>query len=385
MGIARLLYLNSFTNSIADSEASDEIGYGITANKAIKDQLLRLGYEIYEIPNQSATNIKRVSDNERRKAKLQWIQECYQQILSLDLTNYDAICFFHIFHQFPCEIKRILLDLGLSRIKLLGYTLGSHWDPTDIYRFIAHPGMHLVDLANLYCLDKIFAVTDYFRDVLITSLKQFNNDLANEINRKITVVGLPINATYIDRFRTVKTQNEVIIVFNHAPIESKRPDVLFRIIEPFLDEYHHLRLVVTRRFYPHSPGAQLLNRLAEKFGDRIILGNTLPLHQYFDILWKANLQISTSEHESLGISTLEAMYTNNCCLLPNRCSYPEVVGPVYEALYSSESELIDKLHHFITDADHRISVASKLRERAELYVPEVVAYKIHLSIQDALS
>ena len=80
--------------------------------------------------------------------------------------------------------------------------------------------MHLVDLANLHCLDKIFVVTNYFRDVLITNLKQFNSDFANEINQKISVVGLPINATYIDGLRTIKTQNEVIIVFNHAPIEA---------------------------------------------------------------------------------------------------------------------------------------------------------------------
>ena len=378
---AKLLYLNSYTNPHDDSPASDEVGYGITASWAIRNQLRQLGYEIYELPNPGC-RVNADSGQSSRKAKLQWIYTCYQQLLSADLREFEVLFFFHIFHQFPCEAKRILLDLGNSKTKLIGYTLGSHWDPTDKYRSLAHPGMHMVDLANLHCLDQILVVSEHFRDTAVASIAGLNRKLACNLNSKMTVVGLPIDDTTINRFRTAKANN-VTIVYNHAPVQSKRPDVFFRIMEEILARFP-VNLVVTRRFHSDSPGFHLLQRLQDRFRDRVTLGHTLPMQQYFETLWKTNIQVSTAEHESLGISTLEAMYTYNCCLLPNRCSYPEVVGPVHEVLYSSEQELYAKLCCFISNADRRISVARKLRERAEHYLPGQVVAKIDTVLREQM-
>lgn len=377
----KILYLNSFTTPGEESTASDEVGHGITASRAIKEELRRFGHELFELPiNRDDLGL---SQTARSNAKLKWIHDCYRQLLSLDLDDYDAIFFFHIFHQFPCEVKRLLLDLGHSRIKLIGYTLGSHWDPTDTYRFIAHPGMQMADLGNLLCLDRILVVSDYFREVLIGNIAKFNREVADELRHKVAVVGLPIDPVYIDSFKTTKYPGAVTVVFNHAPIESKRPDEFFRVMDRVLAE-HPIRLVVTRRFYPHSPGYCLLHDLCERYDDRIVLGNTLPLARYFVTLWQSDVQVSTAEHESLGISTLEAMYTYNCCLLPNRCSYPQIVGSTHEALYSSTEELMHKMHYFVSDVDQRRSVALKLRKRAEQYLPGNVVAKIHSAILDVL-
>ena len=132
MSTGSILYLSSFTNPKSESPASDEVGYGITASNAIKDQLETFGYELHELP--SGENDRASSQAERGRRKLRWIHKCYEQLLSVDLQNYDAVFVFHTFHQFPCELRRILLDLGYPDLRLVGYSLGSHWDPTDAYR-----------------------------------------------------------------------------------------------------------------------------------------------------------------------------------------------------------------------------------------------------------
>jgi hypothetical protein len=48
----------------------------------------------------------------------------------------------------------------------------------------------------------------------------------------------------------------------------------------------------------------------------VLLGNDMRLGDYYWALWMADIQVSTATHESLDVSTLEAMYTGNCCILP---------------------------------------------------------------------
>ena len=74
-------------------------------------------------------------------------------------------------------------------------------------------------------------------------------------------------------------------------------------------------------------------------------------------------------HEHLGIATLEAMYTHNCCLLPNRCSYPEITGGYQDVLYSSTVELEEKLDYYLEDRSAREEAAATLHERSLRYTP----------------
>jgi hypothetical protein len=73
----------------------------------------------------------------------------------------------------------------------------------------------------------------------------------------------------------------------------------------------------------------------------------MSLAEYYATLWASSIQVSTARHESLGIATLEAMYMNNCCLLPNRQSYPEITGGL--GLYTSDDELLQMLKTYICD------------------------------------
>jgi hypothetical protein len=80
----------------------------------------------------------------------------------------------------------------------------------------------------------------------------------------------------------------------------------------------------------------------------------MPLDEYFEALWAADLQVSTATHESLGVSTLEAMYTGNCSLLPRVGSYPETCDGHSDVLYKpGEGPLEERLRWFLEHPGHR--------------------------------
>lgn len=89
------------------------------------------------------------------------------------------------------------------------------------------------------------------------------------------------------------------------------------------------------------------------------------------------MQVSTATHESLGIATLEAMYTRNCCILPCQCCYPEICEECKEVLYPySEEGLYQRLSHFIEQGAERQETARRLHEISLKYTPEKVVSKI---------
>jgi hypothetical protein len=128
----RVLYLDGYT--VPDPKvgvpSSDAIGYGITASAAIRDGLAALGLDVVRPrldPSPAGPG--------GREERLSWILSNYRGVLrELVEDPPDVIFCFHIFSVFPVEIRRMLLDLGLS-IPIVGYTHGSHWDPTDTFRF----------------------------------------------------------------------------------------------------------------------------------------------------------------------------------------------------------------------------------------------------------
>ena len=159
----RVLYLDGYTVPAEQAlppggaPSSDAIGYGITASTAIRRGLRTAGFEV------DGPEIPVPGDDDPRVARLRWLLSSYAGVLDAVSTSPPDVVFsFHAFSAFPTEIRRMLLDLGLD-LPLVGYTHGSHWDPSDTFRFQAYPGLDLLDLANLQVLDRVFLVSDYPR------------------------------------------------------------------------------------------------------------------------------------------------------------------------------------------------------------------------------
>jgi glycosyltransferase involved in cell wall biosynthesis len=372
----RVLYLDGYTHpvqhpaeSTGGAPSSDAIGYGITASTAIRTGLRAAGFDV--IRPETA-----IPPDDGRTARLRWLLSSYEGVLdALSASPPDVVFSFHAFSTFPVEIRRMLLDLGLH-LPLVGYTHGSHWDPTDTFRFHTYPRMELLDLANFSVMDRIFLVSDYLRATLRRTISAFNAPLAASLDTKYQVVGLPLDVECIDAFRTDERWASPTVVFNHAPVASKNPDLFVRVMQGVLPRYD-VQVLFTRRFPPAQAGGEAVAALAARFPEQVMLGNDMPLPDYYRALWMAELQVSTATHESLGVATLEAMHAGTCCILPRLGSYPEITGEHDDALYDlGEGQLEERLTHFLDHPDRRDAVAADLQRAAARYTPTVVVRKI---------
>lgn len=371
----RVLFFQGFVSPDLDYKASDAVGYGITSAEAIIEALSALGVEVLAVRPPAQPSL----DGERRR--LAWIIDGYKALLDLELRRDDLIFIFHIFQHFPAEVRRLLQDLK-TPLPVVGYTHGSHWDPTDVYRFIHYPGMEVTDLANLLCLDRVLVPSHYLRGVILENIGKWQPEAASRLEGKTAVVGLPISARSLDASRSEERFDRPTIVFNHALIPSKAPEVFLEVAEQVLEK-HEVNIVLTRPA-PDQEIQTRLDELKDRFPGRLISGDTYPLPEYFRLLWKADIQVSTALHEGLGIATLEAMYAHNCCLLPNRCSYPEITGNLDDVLYSSPEELLEKIEYYLKNEEARLQVAEALHQRSLRYTPEQVAPQL-LAVLSELS
>jgi glycosyltransferase involved in cell wall biosynthesis len=375
----RVLYVDGYT--VPDPKvgvpSSDAIGYGITASSAIRDGLAARGLDVVR-PRLDLPPTEPGGPDQR----LSWILANYRGVLrELVEDPPDVIFCFHIFSVFPVEIRRMLLDLGLS-VPIVGYTHGSHWDPTDTFRFETYPGMEVLDLADLHVLDRVLLVSEYMRTTLRTTIGAFNTPLAEQIDAHAAVVGLPLDVDRMDACRSDRRFSRPTVVFNHAPVSSKNPELFARVMARVLP-HHDVGVLITRDFAPWQPGGEAIAELAKRFPDRVVLGRDMPLDEYYEALWAADLQVSTATHESLGVSTLEAMYTGNCCVLPRVGSYPEICDGHPDVLYEpGEGPLEERLSWFLEHPEHRRAVASELQRMSARFHPRAVVQKIAAEVLD---
>jgi hypothetical protein len=137
---------------------------------------------------------------------------------------------------------------------------------------------------------------------------------------------------------------------------------------------HDVTVLFTRRFGPSDYAYAQLCRLVKRFPNQVVLGNDMGIDDYYGKLWEAGIQVSTASHESFGVSTLEAMYTNNACLLPVCGSYPEICRNDSDVLYDiREEDLATRIAHLIVDHGLREQISTRLTRIAQSYGgPQVV-------------
>jgi hypothetical protein len=374
--LMRILFVPTFTTTHGLGEAdisSDAIGYGITCAAALTDGLQSIGHEIeaVDVPTDSG--------------RTEWIGRVLAELeRRLRRERYDAILMFHAFWPFAAEIRRLLDDLGVS-VALVGYAHGSHWDRTDLFRQARYPRLRWLDLGNLLALDRVLADSHYMRDVLVSGVMTVSERAAAELDARLRPVGLPLDLSHIDAVQCAPADGYVGVVFNHALIPAKQPGLFFDVARDVLAS-ENVYVVVTRNLAKDCEWRGAAECLERRFPGRVTLGRDFSIDAYYRCLWRCSLQVSTATHESFGIATLEAMVTQNHCLVPRRASYPEICDGDKDALYDTADELTARLHDAIAHPQASAETARRLSDAARRrYNPVRVAGAVGAVLAEAVA
>jgi glycosyltransferase involved in cell wall biosynthesis len=364
----RVLFVRPYTHDPSARQAaaaSDSLGFNVTCADALASGLIERGVELTD-----------VSGSGDRTA---WVGRClaeFERLLAS--TAPDAVLAFHAFWPFTMDLRRMMDDAGYHG-PLVTYTHGSHWDPTDLFRFERYPRMAWADLGNLLCADRVLAVSEWMAGTIAATVRAASRNAAEEMESRLRTVGLPLDLARIDAARQPEDAGPPTVVFNHAPVTAKRPELFFELAWELLRRTE-ARLLITRRFPAPSPG---LARLTGSYPGRVTLGRDLPIDDYYAALWRAQVQASVATHESLGVATLEAMATGNCCLLPRTGAYPEITEP--RALYDSPDDLLSALVDAVRNEAPRRALADRQMARARAtYSPQRVAKAVHEALLEVI-
>ena len=357
----RVLFVRPYTHHPAagrPAAASDSLGFNITCAGALASGLIERGVEVTSVSGSGGQTA--------------WIGRCLAEFEHMLTTaSPDAVLAFHAFWPFTMDLRRIMDDIGYGG-PLVTYTHGSHWDPTDLFRSERYPRLAWADLGNLLCADRVLAVSEWMAGTILANVRAASRAAADELAPRLRRVGLPLDLARIDAARRPEDSGPPTVIFNHAPVTAKRPELFFELAWELLRRTD-ARLLVTRRFPGPSPG---LARLARSYPGRVTLGEDMPIDAYYAALWQAQVQASVATHESLGIATLEAMATGNCCLLPRAGAYPEITEP--SALYDDPGDLLSRLVDAVLHETPRRALADRQMARARAaYSPGRVARVVH--------
>jgi len=358
-----VLFVCPYTHSagIGTARASDALGFGVTCSTALVAGLRRHGLHVDAITALG------------EGGHTAWVARSLVAFeKAVTSTDYDALLAFHAFWPFCADLRRILDDNG-RRCPLVAYTHGSHWDPTDLFRYERYPALRWADLGNLLAADRVLVVSRYMRDTLVDTVRAESEGAGRELAAKIRCVGLPLDLRRIDAAHRDRKDGPATVVFNHAPIAAKQPGLFFDVAAELLQQTSAC-ILVTRHIGPDSPWSGQVENLCRAYPGRLILGGDLPIDNYYAALWTSRIQVSTASHESLGVATLEAMATGNCCLLPRIGAYPEIADGDPAVLYEDPDDLLSRLILLAGSADRQASIAAAHTARVRtLYSPERVA------------
>jgi len=165
---------------------------------------------------------------------------------------------------------------------------------------------------------------------------------------------LPVGKNCLDR---------PLIIWNHRWDYDKKPEVFFNVLMELKEKGIGFYLALLGEQYEIIP--EVFKTAKETFKEEILVyGYVSSREEYQSWLAKGNVVVSTAIQENFGISVVEAVRHGCFPLLPNRLSYPEIMPEKFhdEIIYTSPSNLREKLEKFLQDPDRFLPLRQSLSD-----------------------
>jgi glycosyltransferase involved in cell wall biosynthesis len=130
-----------------------------------------------------------------------------------------------------------------------------------------------------------------------------------------------------------------LLVWPHRWEHDKGPERLFAVLTALADRGVPFRVALLGERAARWPS--LFERGREALGDRVVAFGPASRAAYLATLKRAQIALSTAEHEFFGVAMVEASHAGAFALVPDRLAYPEIFPA--EHRYGSDDELEARL------------------------------------------
>jgi glycosyltransferase involved in cell wall biosynthesis len=201
--------------------------------------------------------------------------------------------------------------------------------------------------------DRVFFNSAYHLEAFLQELprllKHFPDyneiETLREIQAKVQVLPLGLNLAQLDAHHPSQPRTgRPLILWNHRWEYDKNPERFFRAVYALEAEGVDFGLVLLGESFRNQPEEFLAAR--QRLPDRIVhFGYAEDASTYAQLLWQADIVVSTALHEFFGAAVVEACYCGCFAVLPNRLSYPELIPEAIhsDCLYDDFDGLLDRL------------------------------------------
>jgi len=184
--------------------------------------------------------------------------------------------------------------------------------------------------------------------------------VVEEIAAKSSVVPIGVDLGRFDRAREARGDREgrpLRVVWPHRFEHDKNPEDFFEVVLALADEGLPFEVAAVGRSYRDVPPVMASAR--ERLGDRVVAWGFLEGDDYCRALAASDVVVSTALQETQGLAVIEAIRAGCDPLVPDRLSYPEVLGPSLSErhLYRGKGDLRRRLRWMMRHPE-RVRAAS---------------------------
>ena len=224
--------------------------------------------------------------------------------------------------------------LGI-KFKIVGCLHAGTWDPWD---YLSQKGMTrwAADIERnwLQEIDLVFTATQFHKDLI--TLERGGDRLYD----KIVVTGFPIFEV-----ESPQVEKENIVVFPHRLAREKAPEAFDYLHEVLRDEMPDWQFLKTKEV-------------------------TKTKVEYYALLRKAKIAVSTAKQETWGIAQQEAVLAGCIPVVPNRLSYVEMYPSHYR--YKDLEGAANLIRQYMCGSDLR-SLQQRILFNGEGAIPNMLA------------
>ncbi|PIP57780.1 hypothetical protein COX03_01170 [Candidatus Woesebacteria bacterium CG22_combo_CG10-13_8_21_14_all_39_10] len=280
------------------------------------------------------------------------------------INNNDIFFTMDLWHP-SLEAIPYMATLEKKNVKIFGFLHAGSYTTEDF----AEP---MSDWASFFekgwakICDGIFVGSKYHKEKFIRKRK------IGGLESKIYVTGNPFNTQDILKAVPEKInpvgRRENIVIFSHRWDYEKRPNVFVDMMNQLQNIRKDFKVyITTSRKKFRSNQKWLIEKLhSARFEYHIFDG--LSKEQYYQLLSKSKIFVSTTIEENFGYCLLEAMTLGCTPVVPNKYSHPEILNNDSRFLYNNNKEAVKIVSAFL---DSPISI-SKLAFKYNYSIGKII-------------